>query len=93
MLRFWGFIRHFLSLEFLKKIFEKGYLFIYLRQKTEEIEKTEYAKKGKRIAEDFSKTAGKTAESIYKQGESISKTKVFQSVSEVRFLILYCNFT
>lgn len=52
-------------------------------QTVEEVEKSEYAKKGKEIVEDISRTVGKTAETVKHQGEHIAQSQVFQSVSQV----------
>ena len=47
-----------------------------------EVEKSEYAKKGKEFVDDISKTVGKTAESVKEHGENIARSQVFRSVSE-----------
>ena len=48
----------------------------------DEVEKSEYAKKGKEFAEEMSKTVNKTAETISRQGEQIQQSAIYRSVSE-----------
>ncbi|KAL5004627.1 hypothetical protein ScPMuIL_018083 [Solemya velum] len=49
---------------------------------SEEIEKTEFAKKGKEITEELGKSAGKAAETISKSGEQFGKSATFRTITE-----------
>ena len=50
----------------------------------DDVEKSDYAKKGKEWAEELGKTVEKTAESVSKQGEQLQRSQLYKSVSEVR---------
>lgn len=50
-----------------------------------EAEKTEFAKKGKEFSDELSKTARQAAKKISEQGEQLSQTKVYRTVSEVGY--------
>lgn len=48
----------------------------------EEVQKTEFAKKGKELTEEISKSAEKAAETISKQRDNIGQTSTFKNLSE-----------
>lgn len=47
------------------------------------VEQTEFAKKGKDFTEELTKSAGKAAESITKQGQQFGQSAAFKNISEV----------
>jgi len=49
----------------------------------DEVEKSEFGQKGRKIASELSAGVGRTADSISKQTEQLSQTSVFQSVAHV----------
>lgn len=53
-----------------------------LSKTIEDVQKTEFAKKGKEITEEISKSAEKAAESISKQRENIGQTSTFKNLSQ-----------
>ncbi|ESO87597.1 hypothetical protein LOTGIDRAFT_127623 [Lottia gigantea] len=53
-----------------------------LSETMEEVQKTEFMKKGKDITEEISKTAGKAAETISKQSQNIGQTSAFKNISK-----------
>ncbi|XP_064609200.1 mitochondrial import inner membrane translocase subunit TIM44-like [Liolophura sinensis] len=48
----------------------------------ETVEHTEFAKKGKDFTDELTKTAGKAAESITKQGQQLGQSAAFKNISE-----------
>ena len=53
----------------------------------DEVEKSEFGQKGKKLASDLSAGVGRTAETISKQTEHLSQTGVYQSVAYVSISI------
>ena len=49
----------------------------------DEVEKSEFGQKGKKLAEDLSAGVGRTADTITKQTEQLSQSNMFQSVAYV----------
>jgi len=54
----------------------------------DDVEKSEYAKKGKEWVDEIGKTVGKTAEAVSKQGEQISQSNIYKSVSQVGSVLI-----
>lgn len=61
-------------------------------QGMDEVQQQEWVKKGMHIGEDISKTAKGAAERISKQGEELTKTRAYQTVSQVIQVISIQNF-
>lgn len=55
-----------------------------LSQGVDEVQKQQWVQKGMNIGEEVSKTAKGAAEKISKQGEEFTKSRAYQTVSEVR---------
>jgi import inner membrane translocase subunit TIM44 len=53
-----------------------------LKATMEEVDKSEYAQKGRKLVEDVSRRVERTAESVSKQGEQLSQSSIFQTVSQ-----------
>lgn len=49
----------------------------------DEVEKSDYAKKGKEFVEGVTKTMEKTAETVTRQGEQLAQSNIYKSVAEV----------
>ena len=49
----------------------------------DEVEKSDYAKKGKEFVEGVAKTMEKTAETVTRQGEQLAQSNIYKSVAEV----------
>lgn len=49
----------------------------------DEVEKSEFGQKGRKLATELSAGVGRTADSISKQTEQLSQSSVFQSVAHV----------
>ena len=54
-------------------------------QTFEEVQKSEFVKKGMEVTEELGKTVGKAGETVYEQGKKIGKSSPVKTVSKVFF--------
>ncbi|ELT96546.1 hypothetical protein CAPTEDRAFT_183511 [Capitella teleta] len=66
------------------EVFKEKFTFIQekVKETVTEVEKSDYAQKGKAMVDELGKTVGKTAQTVKEQGEQLSQTQVFKTVSQ-----------